>query len=167
MQDVLKRWSRVLVACACLLICAAGVRAQPADGGGATVVGTDVDQSGRAIAGASVALTNEATKAVQTVMTGSDGHFAATNLPGGSYAIEVSKSGFSTAKRAGVRPSDAELSIPLAVAELPSLSPWKLSRRWPPSCRLLETRWMRFPQRRKYPLPSSRTSLPRSPISTK
>ena len=118
MQVVLNRWSRVLVASTCLLICAAGLRAQSADGGDATVVGTDVDQSGRAIAGASVALTNEATKAVQTVMTGSDGHFAVTNLPGGSYAIEVSKSGFSMSKRAGVHPSDAELSIPLAVAEL-------------------------------------------------
>src|ERR1700687_85072 len=118
MQDVLNRCGRVLAISLCLIICAAALQAQQ-DAGGVTVAGTVVDQSGKAIAGASVVVKKEATDFVRSLTTDGEGHFS-VSVPTGSYTLEVSAPGFGTARRTGVQAAAtaAELSIALSVATL-------------------------------------------------
>ncbi len=115
MQDVLNRCGCVL-AVICLIVCATALQAQQ-DAGGVPVAGTVVDQSGKAIAGASVVVKKEAADFVRSLTTDGEGHFS-TTVSAGSYTIEVSAPGFSTARRTGVQPTAGELSIPLSVASL-------------------------------------------------
>jgi Carboxypeptidase regulatory-like domain len=58
------------------------------------LVGTVVDSSGAAVAGASVSATNIATGAVTTTTTGGTGAYHLENFPVGSYRIAVAASGF-------------------------------------------------------------------------
>ena len=67
------------------------------------VAGTVSDQSGGGVAGAVVRLTNEATGEVHEVTAQQNGSYLAALLTPGSYRVEVSKTGFRTMVRAGIR----------------------------------------------------------------
>lgn len=81
--------------------------------------GTVVDPEGKAVTNAAVILRNEATNTTQALTTDESGHFAATNLQPGLYAVEVSAGGFATVRRSGIRIARGEtqnLPIRLALA---------------------------------------------------
>jgi len=88
---------------------------------GATISGTVLDQGGKSIPGAAVTVKDESGATVREVKTGDDGYFSATGLRSGKYTIEVSASGFATARTTGIDvPGGAaqNLSIPLSVASV-------------------------------------------------
>ena len=60
------------------------------------VNGTVTDSTGAIVIGASVAITNTATGIAYRAVTDSLGAYHITNLPPGSYTMEVSKTGFAT-----------------------------------------------------------------------
>jgi hypothetical protein len=61
-----------------------------------------IDSSGRAIAGAQVAVKNSETAIVRSVNANNDGIYTAPNLVLGAYEISASKEGFGTVARSGV-----------------------------------------------------------------
>jgi iron complex outermembrane receptor protein len=68
---------------------------------GATLAGTVLDSSGKALPNASVAAKNEASGASATATTDEVGRFSVPALPLGTYTIEVSAPGFATTQRTG------------------------------------------------------------------
>ena len=60
-----------------------------------TVVGVVTDQTGAAIPGAVITLTDLDTKEVHTEKTSKSGQYIAVNLPPGQYKITAQKDGFS------------------------------------------------------------------------
>jgi hypothetical protein len=62
-----------------------------------SIEGTVTDSSGAIVPGASVTIINDATGATQTVTTTSAGYYRFPALPGSTYTIRVSLSGFKTA----------------------------------------------------------------------
>jgi outer membrane receptor protein involved in Fe transport len=66
------------------------------------ISGTVKDQSGSAIPGAAVTVTETATGTVRGATTDASGAYAVPTLAVGTYSIEVKAEGFSTALRAGV-----------------------------------------------------------------
>jgi hypothetical protein len=73
-----------------------------------TVVGTVTDQSGAAIPGATVILTNEGTGFTRTVETNQSGQYVATSFPPGKIRLEVQQSGFQKLIREGVQLTAAD-----------------------------------------------------------
>jgi len=67
-----------------------------------TITGTITDQSGAAVAGATVTLKNMETGISRTARTGETGRYEALSLPTGSWEIDASLSGFRTVVRTGV-----------------------------------------------------------------
>ena len=65
----------------------------------ATVSGTITDQSGAALPGATVTLTNSATGAERTAVTGGTGDFNLPNVDAGSYVMVIRLQGFADATR--------------------------------------------------------------------
>lgn len=63
-----------------------------------TVVGVITDQSGAAIAGAVITLTDLETNQVRTEKTTKTGQYVVVNLPPGQYKISATKEGFSVAE---------------------------------------------------------------------
>jgi iron complex outermembrane receptor protein len=116
MKLVVSRWTRVFAVCLCGL-----VRLQAQTGDSATVNGTVVDVSGKAIPTAAVSARNEATGAARQVTSGSDGKFSVTGLPVGTYSIEVSAPSFASSRRTGVKLAaggNDDVSIALNIGEL-------------------------------------------------
>ncbi len=70
----------------------------PQAGGPAGIVVTVVDQLGRTVPKAAVALSNTATGLNAEGRTGGDGQFSASGLAAGAYTVSVSKPGFKTAR---------------------------------------------------------------------
>jgi hypothetical protein len=64
--------------------------------------GTITDETGAAVAGAEVKLTQTATGAVRTVTSATDGTYTLPALPVGSYQLEVSKPGFNKYVQTGI-----------------------------------------------------------------
>ena len=60
------------------------------------LTGTVVDQTGAAVAGAKVVVTNQATHVSQYTTTSDNGDFRITSLPGAVYTVEVEQTGFKT-----------------------------------------------------------------------
>ena len=87
-------------------------------GGAANVGGAVTDDSGAALPGVSVTVTNTANGRSQTVVTGGDGRYRAVQLQPGPYLVSAELQGFSTSRRNVVLVvgSDAELNISLGVA---------------------------------------------------
>ncbi len=75
---------------------------------GATLTGTVTDASGAAIVGASVTISNSATKTARTVQSDRNGLYVADNLTPGSYQIEAKAPGFSTLQLAAVTVAAAQ-----------------------------------------------------------
>jgi carboxypeptidase family protein/TonB-dependent receptor-like protein len=76
-----------------LLFLMAAALAQSPNG---TISGLVLDPSGRAIAGADVQIVNDATDVRYPGATNGEGIYAISNLPPGSYRIQVSRTGFKT-----------------------------------------------------------------------
>src|SRR5262245_43561888 len=88
------RWRRLLSVTLAMLTLAALCTAQNSRVAGA-VQGTIADQTGSAVAGASVTLRNQGTDQTRTVYANSEGSFRASELPVGQYDLRVESSGFS------------------------------------------------------------------------
>lgn len=91
-----KRIVSVCAACLFLFaIIAFPLRAQQVTGG--TIAGTVTDNSGAAVAGATVTVTDLATNTPRTATTNPQGHYIFTNVPPSTYSMQVSKQGFNAA----------------------------------------------------------------------
>jgi len=66
------------------------------------ISGTVTDQTGLAVPGAEVKVTQTATGAVRTVTAGADGGYVLANLPIGPYLLEVTKQGFNKYVQSGI-----------------------------------------------------------------
>ena len=66
------------------------------------ITGQVLDESKAAISNAAVTTTNSATGAVRKAQTDSQGHYALTDLPVGTYSITVEHEGFQQLKQTGV-----------------------------------------------------------------
>src|ERR1700688_89497 len=93
--------SSFTIACvtAIVLVTGSACLAQVAGG---TISGSVRDSSGRAIAGAQVAVKNSETAVLRSLLTDNDGIYTAPNLVAGTYQISASKEGFATLVRSGV-----------------------------------------------------------------
>lgn len=93
----------------CLFLCALAIRAAAQIGGG-SVVGNVTDQSGAAVAGATVKALNLGTNAASTALTNSEGYYEFPLLAPGRYVLEAAAGGFQGQKigefvlNAGTRP---------------------------------------------------------------
>ena len=65
------------------------------------ITGTVIDESGSAIAGATVTLTNDRTNDSRTTTTNSDGTFLFPAIQPGAYSVKVEQKGFSAIQRQG------------------------------------------------------------------
>src|SRR4051794_19611063 len=68
-----------------------------------TISGTIKDETGAALPGATVAITNTDTAQGRTLVTDANGRYAAPDLPPGPYEVRGSLTGFSTVVRSGIR----------------------------------------------------------------
>ena len=89
-------------------------------GGSANIGGAITDDSGAALPGVTVTLTNRANGRSQALATGGDGRYRAVALQPGPYEIEASLQGFGTVRReiTLVVGADASLDLKLGVANL-------------------------------------------------
>lgn len=83
----------------CALPCA-GVMAQATSG--SQISGTVQDESGGAVAGAEITVTQTATGLTRTVTSDAEGSYAFPNLPVGPYQLQIKKQGFSTYVQSGI-----------------------------------------------------------------
>ena len=91
-------WCRVIVVwCACM-----GARPVGAQVGSGDITGVLTDQSGAAVPGATVTVTNVATNRQRVVSSTSDGAYTAASLPPGEYRLEIALSGFTPIRRDGI-----------------------------------------------------------------
>jgi Carboxypeptidase regulatory-like domain len=84
-----------LRAAACVVVAFTTVSTAQVSRVGGGIQGTVIDQSGSAVAGATVALRNQATNRTRTTSTDVEGFFRASELPVGQYDIRVQAPGFS------------------------------------------------------------------------
>jgi hypothetical protein len=98
-RSELRSWGYVVVIVVLAIVCAIGVPnvwAQSASTG--TVVGTITDQSSAVVSGATVTLTDNATKNVRTETTNQAGRYIFVDVAPGTYDVSINKQGFSTTK---------------------------------------------------------------------
>lgn len=92
-------FKRIVSVCAASLFLSAIIAlplwAQQVTGG--TIAGTVTDNSGAAVAGATVIVTDLATNTPRTTTTNSQGHYIFTNVPPSTYSMQVTKQGFNAA----------------------------------------------------------------------
>src|SRR5260370_7188068 len=92
-----KRVALLLAAVFCLFaVTRASLFGEAASSG--IVAGTVTDPSGSAIAGASVSLTDSATRSVRTTTSNDTGRYVFVDVPPGTYNLSVSKTGFRISK---------------------------------------------------------------------
>jgi hypothetical protein len=89
-------------------------------GGSANLGGAVTDESGGALPGVTVTVTNTATGRAQTLVTAEDGRYRAVALVPGPYEVNAELQGFATLKRAVtlVVGAEATLDLTLGVATL-------------------------------------------------
>jgi hypothetical protein len=97
-----------------------GTTAYAQIGGAANIAGAVTDESGAALPGVTVTVTNTATGRAQTLVTTGDGRYRAVALQPGPYEVAAELQGFATVRRAVtlVVGADATLDIALGVAAL-------------------------------------------------
>lgn len=89
----------VLLVAALIFLSPASIYAQVA---GATLTGTVTDPSGAVIPNANIAIKNEATGVVVSVLTNSDGRYSAPNLIPDRYDVTTTAHGFQTQTQTGI-----------------------------------------------------------------
>src|SRR3974377_174798 len=82
---------RSIVAILCAFVCAASAFGQAATGG---ITGTIADPAGAVVAGANVEVKNSQTGAVHPVVSTNTGNYSVSQLPPGTYELDVTVSGF-------------------------------------------------------------------------
>ena len=92
-----------------LAICLAISTTAFAQAGTGTLTGTVVDDQNAAIPGALVTVTEQATSAVRTVESASDGGFRVPGLLPGRYTVDVTLSGFAPLKMTDVSLAPTEV----------------------------------------------------------
>src|SRR5215510_8708334 len=106
MVDFSNRWMRAAVIVgSCLWCCvflSTPLMAQTA-GSFATISGTVLDPGGNVVPNADVNVKNDLTGVVRSTTTGTDGRFSISSLPVGTYTLEVSTPGFTTARSSGLQ----------------------------------------------------------------
>jgi iron complex outermembrane recepter protein len=92
------------------------LRAQGDTTGTASITGTVQDPSGNPVQQATVGIKNEASGGVKNAATGTDGRFSVTNLPGGTYSVDVAAPGFGLDSRTGLKlASGTTLTLPISM----------------------------------------------------
>ena len=115
-------FARLLIAVACLIV-AADVPLAAVAQSSQLVTGTVTSADGKPIRGASIALTGSGP--AHTALSGRDGRFTLTNIPAGTYVVEVSAAGYSTLSGRSVTvAANAETSLALVLpkAQVSSLT---------------------------------------------
>ena len=100
------------------LFCASLAEAQLTRG---TITGTVTDQSGAAVPGAAITITNVDTGVARTSETGATGRYEAPGLPAGNYEVSAMLAGFQTSIRSGIALTvgrNAVVNIILQVGEV-------------------------------------------------
>src|SRR5262245_59823858 len=116
----MKPLSLILCAVLIMLLSAAGPAAAQDTG---IVTGTVVDASGQVLPGASVALTNEATANLRSMVTNERGEFTFRAVPPGQYTIAVELSGFRKfEQRNNVVNASSQLGLGLVKLEIGAMA---------------------------------------------
>ena len=111
----MKKMSRVtrvfalgLLGLACLI---------PLEAQDASITGSVLDQAGKVIPKAAVVVKSDTAPISKGATTDAEGHFVVTGLPAGTYSVQASAAGFSTATASGIMASTtpSDISITLAV----------------------------------------------------
>src|ERR1035438_9759426 len=89
-----------------LLWVESGVAPLRAQGSGAKIGGTVLDQAGKPIGAASVTMKGDTAIGNRAVISEPDGHFSITGVPAGTYTLETTAPGFALNTRRGVLVSD-------------------------------------------------------------
>jgi hypothetical protein len=95
MTKIARTWTCIVLG---IVFSAATVSAQST----AQINGTVRDDSGAAVPGAEIKATHTATGSVRSAVSEQNGVYVLTNLPIGSYTVEVSKMGFRTSVESGI-----------------------------------------------------------------
>ena len=114
-----------------------------------SISGSVTDQSGAAVSGATVNLTNMGTSEKRTETSSDDGHFTFVNLFPGQYRIDIEKQGFKHFGRPGITvqvQQDTHIDAPLRLGRSPRRSK---STRMCPCCKRSPLRWDRSSNKRK------------------
>ena len=88
-----------------------------------TIVGTVTDETGGALPGVTVVVTNTETSLTRTVVSDANGRYAAANLPPGAYELKGSLQGFGSVLRRGITLSvgrEAVVDFTLKLGEMAS-----------------------------------------------
>lgn len=93
-------WYRIFLLFICCALVVASGHAQSSSG---SISGAIYDESGAAIDGATVVVTNEATGIATTVRTNGEGIFVVVSLPAGKYTMAATKGGFRRLDVAGIQ----------------------------------------------------------------
>jgi hypothetical protein len=95
-----KKWCFLLRSIAVGVCCSHAIAIAQVQAG--RIVGTIFDPQRAAVPGATVTVTNEATKLSRSVITGETGGFVVTPLNPGMYTLRATAAGFSTTTRGGI-----------------------------------------------------------------
>ena len=88
-----------------------------------TIVGTVTDETGGALPGVTVVVTNTETSLTRTFVSDANGRYAAANLPPGAYELKGSLQGFGSVLRRGITLSvgrEAVIDFTLKLGEMAS-----------------------------------------------
>ncbi|SRR6266446_4392062 len=122
MEKILARGWRVSIASMCVLLALSSNSALAQTvGSSATISGVVLDPAGKVVPDAAVVVTNDLTAIVRSVTTSAEDRFSVTALPVGTYSIEVSSPGFTTARSTGLQLAAnglENISIALSVARI-------------------------------------------------
>jgi hypothetical protein len=105
-----KRWVFCRLMLGCVLALAFGVSLRAQSGNFGSVQGVVSDPSGAAVAGASVEIQNPVSGYDRTATSGSDGHFAFSNVPLNPYHMTVTAAGF----QSYVQDVDVRSAVPVS-----------------------------------------------------
>ena len=115
-----RQWSATLIVVVALLGAPLSAPVYAQIGGAANIAGVVTDDSGGALPGVTVTITNKANGRAQTLVTSGEGRYRAVALQPGPYEVAAVLQGFATVRREIVLVvgADATLDITLGVASL-------------------------------------------------